>query len=200
MRRQKQKGRLTNILARILIWAGVLALVASVAGFLFRTLYRSNAEETTGQVLEQLQKRIPEEADQAVRYADLKKGPEALPLLQVSGVVCAGLLSIPNLRQGWPVGGLYESLRKLPCLVRNEACPQLITIEGMDYESQFSILRQLATGDEVLFTDVNGLPYHFIVDYTGTDPGRRESEWDLELLSYMGGEDPYCVGCLLQGS
>ena len=199
MSKKKNKEKAVSggsVFARMLIGCGVLALLLSAAGFVFRTMYRNQSGERSAQILEKLTGQIPQEPDPAAALQDFAAGPEELSLIQVSGVVCAGLLSIPDLRQVWPVGGLYEELRMLPCLVKNEKVPELITIEGMDYESQFSILRQLTTGDEVIFTDVIGLTYRFKVDFTGTDPGRREKEWQLELLSYMGDEEPFCVGCL----
>ena len=90
-----------------------------------------------------------------------------------------------------------------PCRYAGNLYDGLI-IAGHNYVSHFKKLSQLAPGDAVRFTDVDGNVWEYTVTTTeiisGYDvEGMEEGDWDLTLFTCTyGGQDRVTVRCTME--
>jgi hypothetical protein len=169
---------------RLLIAAGLLFIMLAVLMTAYR-LYRSyQSEQFMKRLLPDLEEAMPENAGTASERMDALGSRLDLPVLEIDGTDCVGILSIPVLDGSWAVGSVDENTADLPCVRSDEQIEDgmashkldggdkmkdaFLVIQGMDYQNQFAMLNQLTEEDEVRFKDVAGNEYVYKVVFAGS--------------------------------
>ena len=130
-------------------------------------------------------------------------GEEELPVKVVDGYGYIGYVEIPALERKLPVMSQwdYERLKIAPCRQSGSSYTDDLVIAAHNYKSQFGGLKNLDTGDTVIFTDMNGVVNTYRVEKRETiEPEDVDavlnSEDDLVLYTCtLGGETRVVVFC-----
>lgn len=126
-----------------------------------------------------------------------------MPVTEVEGMRCVGLLEIPVLDLQLPVMETwsYPSLKKAPCRYSGSAYLENLVIAAHNYKSHFGTLPQLKSGDAVTFTDADGNRFFYQVAVLEIlPPGAVEEmmagEFPLSLFTCTyGGQSRVTVRC-----
>lgn len=115
---------------------------------------------------------------------------EGMPIAKVDGQEYIGKLSIPALNLDLPVmlDWSYERLRMAPCRQIGSAEDGNFVIAGHNYRHHFGNLNKLTSGDQILFTDMDGKTDVYTVgsvEQISAEENEKmfESEWDLTLYT-----------------
>ena len=126
-----------------------------------------------------------------------------MPTAEVNGQAYIGTLSVPSLGLTLPVISQWSDARLnlAPCRYAGSAYGSGFVIAGHNYRSHFAPLYRVAIGDEVCFTDVEGMELRYTVAETGVLPPTAIEEmtstsWDLTLFTCTtSGEARFAVRC-----
>ncbi len=131
--------------------------------------------------------------------------PEAeLPVTEVDGLQCVGILRIPALSLELPVQKDWSArqLRRTPCLYSGRTYQDALVIAAHNYPAHFGLLHRLSCGDGVELTDMEGNTLSFTVaGFETLRPTAVEEmvsgEWPLTLFTCTpGGQDRLAVRCI----
>lgn len=193
--------------------AGLLLIAAA----LFLTAYHiwdgRRAEHRAKEVVRQLGELTPgpqiggfdREAlkTQADAPTDDPEPKRALSAVEVDGNEYIGILEIPDLGLTLPVMKEWSDakLRLAPCRYGGSAYLDDFIIAAHNYPQHFGNLNSLEAGDRILFTDVQGNAFSYVVAWTELlDGGAVEEmdrgDWDLTLFTCtLGGKRRVTVRC-----
>lgn len=126
-----------------------------------------------------------------------------LPVVTVDGRAYVGVLSIPTLGLELPVQATwsYDNLKASPCRYAGTPYAGGFVVAAHNYAAHFGRVGQLATGDEVSFTDVDGNVFRYRVEaleVLGPDAVAEmtDDEWDLTLFTCtLGGASRVTARC-----
>jgi len=149
------------------------------------------------QAVEQTIQTAPPETDSAVPLS-----PE-LPVVEVDGYEYVGYISIPAIGIDLPVMSewSYPKLKISPCRQFGSSRTDDLVIAAHNYESHFGKIGTLAVGDEVTFTDMDGIENHYVIRkievHEPTDVDAvQNSGYDLVLYTCTyGGKTRVVVFC-----
>ena len=193
----------------LLIGAGLVFLVAALCMTGFNIWDENRAQVSASALLEQMEEVIPREGAQEqapnASWGDIDD-PDVVPqmlTIEIDGHGYIGELYFPTLSLTLPVMADwdYDKLKIAPCLYLGSVYEDNMIIAGHNYRSHFGGLKQLQVGDEVLFTDVEGIAWRYEVHTLETIGGDAveqmvESEWDLSLFTCTyGGANRLTVRC-----
>lgn len=127
-----------------------------------------------------------------------------MPTTEVDNFSYIGSLVIPTLGLNLPIMDQwsYPGLKIAPGRYLGSAYDDTFVICGHNYKNHFGSLYTLASGDEVVFTDLDGNKFAYQVDNVETiDPYDRENvindNWDLTMFTCTpGGKTRVVVHCL----
>jgi len=187
---KKSKG------ARALMLLGCLLLLAAAALAAYNIVSEKNADERAEAAVTELKKVIPERTD-------TETAAKQMQTVTVDGSTYIGYISIPALNIDLPVNSewSYPLLKKAPCRYKGSIFTDDLIIAGHNYQRHFGGLKLLETGDEVDFTDVDGIVYKYTVSsvekLAGSDvTGMEDGDWDLTLFTCtIGGVSRVTVRC-----
>ena len=147
------------------IGLGVVMLCAALLLFLFNQKEAYEAEMSADSVLPLLKQQIPEEPQQInpvelgipVEFRD----PALFVMTEkeIDGERYIGYLSIPALELELPVMSQwsYSRLKIAPCRYTGSVNGEDLVLMAHNYARHFGGLAQLAEGDSVIFTDMDGI-------------------------------------------
>ena len=126
-----------------------------------------------------------------------------LPVVMLDGYDYIGVISIPAIDIKLPVMSdwSYPKLKISPCREFGSSRTDDLVIAAHNYESHFGKLGSVSVGDNVIFTDMDGVENHYIVQKTDilqpTDVDAVEhSGYDLVLYTCTyGGKTRITVFC-----
>ena len=126
-----------------------------------------------------------------------------MPTVEADGNLYIGTLEIPGLGLELPVLSEWSDtlLKTAPCRYTGSAYLDSMVIAGHNYRRHFGSLRNLQTGDSVIFTDTKGLCISYAVTLVEQLPGNAveemtSGEWDLTLFTCTaGGRERVAVRC-----
>ena len=209
-----------------LILLGMLLIFASGALTVWNMYDENRARQSAETVIEQLQEEltvqappetvpeetqppvIPEETEPPEPVPYYRQEPVGeMPAKMISGRPYIGVLSIPVLGLELPVIQTwnYSDLRRSPCRYVGSAYTDDLVIAAHNYVSHFGNLKKLQTGDQILFTDMDGNVFTYEVAVLETlQPTAVEEmtsgEWPLSLFTCtIGGKLRVTVRCDLIG-
>ena len=130
-----------------------------------------------------------------------------MPTFDYQGNACIGTLEIPETGLSWPVidEWSYPRMRIAPCRYVGSLYQNDLVIMAHDYEHHFGVLKYLALGSEVNFTDAEGNRFFYKVDTVEVlEPDEVErmqtGDWDLTLFTCTrGGAARLTVRCVKTG-
>ena len=129
-----------------------------------------------------------------------------MPTMEIDGQTYIGMVEVPSLELSLPVISewTYPRLKKAPCRYVGSVYSKDMVICGHNYDRHFGRLKDLAVGDEVRFTDMDGNVFFYSV--CGTEQLGKYAvedmlagEWDLTLFTCTkGGRMRVTVRCKLE--
>lgn len=201
----------------LLIFMGLLLVAAAflILGYNLYDEYR--ASQSVGQVSGQLEDFISSENTEEntdsplsannnteVEIPDYILNPDMeMPVKNIDGQDYIGVLEIPSCDLKLPIMSQwsYKKLKISPCRYEGSAYTDNLIIAAHNYRSHFGNLKNLVTGDEVIFTDMDGnIFYYEVVEKETLMPTAVEEmtsgDWDLTLFTCtVGGSYRVTVRC-----
>lgn len=182
---------------------GICCLIASVGFIVYNRWEAEYAQKASTDILLDLQESITDHTHQEPAPEETAEVLQEMPVTQVGGFDCIGILSIPVLELELPVLTQwdYAKLKIAPCLYYGSCNEKDFVIAAHNYRSHFGRLSELQPGDIVIFTDVNGMDRCYEVVLLETLPGNATEEmitagFDLSLYTCTpGGADRVTVRC-----
>ena len=206
---KKTVGNALLITGCLLILAGALwyayNLNESNRAYEFGVVQVAKIKEQIAVRQNQQDENVPEETVPASGTVENEEVPaEELPVVYIDNYPCCGYISIPAIELEMPVMDTADDYNLYYSVCRYEGTPymQNLIIAGHNYRSVFQKLRDLKAGDEVFFTDMNGVVFRYVVLESVVIPGSgisemEQGEWDLSLFTCTyGGADRYTVRCV----
>lgn len=191
---------------------GGLLLAAALCTAVYHLWDERRASDSAETVVRQIEEQItlpepvfPEEEEEPIGI--LSSSPvlqgEEMPVLEFDGNQYIGTLELTSMGITLPVMSewSYPKLKLSPCRFSGSIYQDDLIIAGHNYSSHFACLKDLDVGDEVIFTDVEGCEFSYMVSAQQLlDPMEIEEleagDWDLTLFTCtIGGKYRVCVRC-----
>ena len=203
-----------NWIGKIFTITGLLLFAAALALFAYNLWDGYRAEQSREKLLEEYRDKnqnISDEGEQAEesdgQIPDYQLNPEMempeVMLEELDGAACIGVLEIPAIDLKLPVLSewSYPLLKKAPCRYSGSAYLDNLVIAAHNYRTHFGKLKELETGDEVIFTDAAGNRFEYKVAVVeALTPQSVEDmtsgEWALSLFTCtLDGKNRVTVRC-----
>lgn len=190
-----------------LIALGLVLLLAAAGLTGYNLLQDRQADQTAQSALQQLQQTIPTappELTEELPVPDYVTAPgKEMPVVRIDGRDYVGTLSLPTLGLELPVISRCSAagLRAAPCRYTGSAYTGDLVIAAHNYTRHFGRLRELQTGDTVIFTDFDGNVFPYAVGAKEVLPPDAVEEmtcgeWDLSLFTCTpGGANRVTIRC-----
>ena len=196
----------------LLITLGILLIAAAIglAGYNLWDAGRAQkaAEEITGQLISEIESKV-EDGKTAVPYIDPNT---PMPVEVIDGYEYIGVLEIPSEGLSLPVMKEwdYTRLKISPCRFTGSYYSDDLVICAHNYMRHLGPLLQIGIGEDIYFTNVDGLTIRYIVTNRETvEPTAVEQmientsnsetsllDWDLTLFTCnLGGQTRCAVRC-----
>ena len=199
-----------KIIGKGFMGMGLLLVLAAAGLLVYNTRESSRAGQASSQILTQLAEEIPQMETRQTETQPEETGPAILremTVKTVDGLDYIGYLSIPELELELPVQAQwsYDGLQKSPGRFSGSTFSDDMTICAHNYPAHFGRLRSLSQGEEIDFTDMDGMVWIYEVSYVTvlepedvdqmTEKG-PEDTWGLTLFTCTpGGEERVTVRC-----
>ena len=203
-----------NQIGKIFTITGLLLFAAALALSAYNLWDGYRAEQSTEKLLEEYRDKnqdISDKGEQADesdgQIPDYQLNPEMempeIALEDLDGVACIGVLEIPAIDLKLPVLSewSYPLLKKAPCRYSGSAYLDNLVIAAHNYRTHFGKLKELETGDEVIFTDAAGNRFEYkVAAVEALTPQSVEDmtsgEWALSLFTCtLDGKNRVTVRC-----
>jgi len=190
----------------VFVVLGAVLMLSALLLFLNNQAVDRKAGDSAREVMEQIRK-SPEETTEPMETQQTQPTdqthPEGMTTMLVDGYEYIGYLQIPKLDLELPVMDRwdYTRLQKAPCRHFGATYTDDLVIAAHNYQHHFGRIGELTEGDEVSFTDMDGLSIRYGVVRTDIlDPNAVDavqySENDLVLYTCTyGGEERRAVFC-----
>lgn len=174
---------------------GTVLILAALSLLLFNHLEATQAKDSAEEVVSQLETAVPTPSE--------TQDDTEMTVKEIDGYDYIGYLSIPVLGLELPVMNEwdYARLRISPCRYSGSTKTNHLVICAHNYDSHFGRLKTLSPGDEILFTDMDGVTWQYevvLVDVLSpTDVEAMTDEtYNLTLFTCTyGGQSRITVHC-----
>ena len=189
-------------LGTVCIVLGVLLMLAAGGLYVYNRYEDAHAGAEAQTVVQDLEEKVVEKTEPAAASTPEEMTAE-LPSVFVDGYDYVGVLTIPALDLRLPVmqDWSYPKLKIAPCRQYGSSRTNDLVIAAHNYETHFGKIGTLAVGDEVRFTDMDGIDNYYSVqkvevhDPTDVD-AVKNSGYDLVLYTCTyGGKTRIVVFC-----
>lgn len=204
-----------RVMGNLLMVLGVALVLAALTLFLRNQKEANDAATAAVNLLPQLMNQIEvrqESAETGEETAEYIPGtpldltdPSILKMteVEINGYGYIGYLSVPALGLALPVMGDwdYSRLKIAPCHYSGTARGGNLVIMAHNYNRHFGRLRELAEGDSVIFTDLDGIQHVYeVAEKDILMPGEVKEmtagEYDLVLFTCTyGGRSRVTICC-----
>lgn len=195
-----------NCKGNIWIRCGIILIVCACLLTGYNLIENLRAEYDAAKISSQLENSIEETAEEndIMRQTIAFSNPDReMPVKTFEGIDYIGLLKIPVLNIELPVISRwdYPSLKTAPCRYSGSAYQKNMILCGHNYASHFGRLKNLHTGDNINFYDIDGNEFIYqVVELEILSADHTEEmltgEWDLTLFTCtVGGEKRITVRC-----
>ena len=180
---------------------GAALLIAALSLLLYNWTENVNAGNAADEILPVIIEAIEESEDNSTE--DVIETDTEMTVEELEGYGYIGYLSIPVLELELPVMSEwdYTRLKIAPCRYFGSTKTDDLVICGHNYTRHFGTLKNLQPGDQVFFTDMDGVTITYDVKEVETlQPtqisGMIESDYDLTLYTCTyGGQSRVTVRC-----
>lgn len=189
-----------KILGYVYIFLGVLLLGS--AAYIVKNNLDENAQagKASDELLSGVIQQVPDTVLASEDHGDM-------PVVDVEGRSFIGTVQIPSLGLLLPIQNEWgkDNAKVSVCRYEGSAYEDDLIICGHNYSEHFGTLNELATGDSIIVTDMNGKSFYYQVVNIETlgayDVEKMESgEWDLTLFTCtVGGSNRVTVRCEATG-
>ena len=193
--------------SKALTTVGLLMLLAAALLTLWNVREGDRAAQTAEFARNSVEQALAAETAQTVSPEEtevsLPDPARSMPTVEADGNIYIGTLEIPGLGLELPVLSEWSDtlLKTAPCRYAGSAYLDSMVIAGHNYRRHFGGLRNLQAGDNVIFTDTEGLCFSYAVTLVEQLPGdaveeMTSGEWDLTLFTCTtGGLERVTVRC-----
>ena len=196
----KNKRKLAG---NILIITGLILLLGAGGLFFYNMLENNSFDREAHGLTEKIKKEMNITDDVPVPAGSYEVQMTELQPVEIGDGVFDGILSIPSIDLEMSVYDTWndEYLRSSICRYYGSPYTDDFVIAGHNYRSGFGKLKDLEPGDEVYFTDMNGVVTRYTVAQIevldGTDiSGMLSGGWPLSLYTCTyGGSARLTVRC-----
>ena len=202
-----------NKIGKKVVIAGVICIAAAISLFIYNIIMSYNAWNYSSSIVGEMkdhisQNKAKDNDDNSDPVSD--KDPDAQingsSVVHLDGYDYIGYLTIPSLGLELPVASTwnYDRLALTPCRYSGSLVTRDLVIAGHNYDSHFGRIGSLATGDEVVFTNILGDSCHYKVVlteplYPGETDKMTGSGYELTLFTCnMMGNERVTVRCSRQ--
>ncbi len=204
--RKNKKRRKMKKKGSVLIFLGVLCIIAAMALFLYNMYADKTAGDASDNILSSLENTMDDNSD---AWKGTTVDPDdaadmSLPSAEIDGIKYIGRLTVPDLGLKLPVAAewSYKTLKKSPCVYTGSVYTGDLVICAHNYARHFRRLKSLKQGAKVVFTDLDGNDYTYKVTSLETvmpkaiDTMITGDDWDLTLFTCtIGGRTRIAVRC-----
>lgn len=160
--------KIKAIISKTFIALGTILVCYSAVLFVLNQKVEENAKNYSQNVVQQFSD-IVQVSSTYVPSEDFNETTQQenqLPKISIDNELYTGILTIPTLNLELPIQSdwSYSKLKNTPCVYEE----QPFSIAGHNYTSHFGSLSNLIIGDEVIFTDVNGMQTVYSVELVET--------------------------------
>ena len=180
---------------RIIILLGVIFILVAVGLVGFNVYTQMEGEKQRVQVMEKLEKKITEYKNENPKPNETIVDKEERTVndsVIIDGVAYIGYISIPSLDIKLPVSKEWDNglLNVGACRYKGSTYQDNLVICAHNYFTYFAKIYKLASGDEVVFTDVydEDIIYEVsnqeVIDGNDIDSMlKNEKDWDLTMFT-----------------
>lgn len=187
-------------LGKLFMIIGAVLVVAALSLFLWNRYEDRQAEQSAGQMMEQVTDAIAQNEDDSVPDP---YDPE-MTVVDIDGYGYIGYISMPTLNLNLPVMSEwdYTRLKISPCRYTGSTKTDDLVVAAHNYRRHFGGIKNLKAGDQVYFTDMDGVVISYIVaevDILGSTAVEEmtSGEFDLTLFTCTyGGQSRVTVRCV----
>lgn len=197
---ERRITQMKKILGYVYILLGVLLLGS--AAYIVKNNLDENAQagKASDELLSGVIQQVPDTVLASEDHGDM-------PVVDVEGRSFIGTVQIPSLGLLLPIQNEWgkDNAKVSVCRYEGSAYEDDLIICGHNYSEHFGTLNELATGDSIIVTDMNGKSFYYQVVNIETlgayDVEKMESgEWDLTLFTCtVGGSNRVTVRCEATG-
>lgn len=158
-----------DVIGKVLMGLGVILVVSAVGLIGYNTYVENQADQYSAEVVYSIQEEIEqnevEEIQEVEGQLEEIEEIEEVESVTVGDSAYIGILEIPQLSLELPVASTfsYTQLNKTPCAYLGSIEGNNLVIAGHNYAVHFKYLKNLALGDVITLTDVNGTVYEYEV-------------------------------------
>ena len=191
--------------AGVLLMIGGLLLMAAAMGLY---LYNAQEDRLAGERAEQVMEQM-KPSPTPVTMTEVSPTPrppkDTMPVVEIDGNGYIGYVAIPVLEIELPVMAdySYEKLQIAPCCHEGATYSEDLVIAAHNYDKHFGGLKDLAVGDGVTFTDMDGDVYTYevaVIETVAPTAVKQVLESEYALVLYTctyGGKTRVAVFCEL---
>ncbi len=197
---ERRITQMKKLLGYVYILLGVL-LLGAAANIVKNNLdENASAGKASDEFLSGVIEQVPDTVLASENHGDM-------PVVDVEGRSFIGTVQIPSLGLLLPIQNEWgkDNAKVSVCRYEGSAYEDDLIICGHNYSEHFGTLNELATGDSIIVTDMNGRSFYYQVVNIETlgayDVEKMESgEWDLTLFTCtVGGSNRVTVRCEATG-
>lgn len=143
------------LIRKICVIAGGIMLLSAMAALLYWQWNIGYSQKQASIYVETLRTLMPEPQNAVVE----ERRDNTMSALSVDGVDFVGIIELPRYGSVLPVCGEWGKITRYPCHFGGSIYDGSLQISATTQAGQYSFYREIALGDTVLFTDVEGNRY-----------------------------------------
>lgn len=208
----RSKNAARSTFGNAMIVLGGLLIAAALGLAAYNILDAKRAEKASHEITDQLVEEIGHRTEDGTTPSPYADKDAQMPTAVIDGYEYIGILEIPGRSLSLPVMSTwdYDRLQIAACLFTGSYYSNDIVICAHNYANFFMPLITMAIGEDVYFTNVEGMTIHYIVtnretvqptDVEGmteniSNSGQSTMDWDMTLFTCnLGGQTRCAVRC-----
>lgn len=144
---------------KICLILGACLLVGAIVTLMLWRWNIHSSEKRAGYYVETLQALIPEPQDAVPE----ERRDNTMSIVSVDGTDFVGIVELPRYASALPVGAEWGKASQYPCRFSGSVYDGTMQIGATTQKGQYDFYRELSVGDRVVFTDVEGNRYTFVI-------------------------------------
>ena len=148
-----------SFISKIFVLAGISLLVIGIFALFFWQWNINSSVQKSETYVETLRTLIPEPQGAVPE----ERRDNSMSVLSIDGADFVGVIEMPRYESALPVCANWGHLTKYPCRFSGSIYDSTLQIGATSQKGQYDFYREISVGDTVIFTDVEGNRYTYIV-------------------------------------